>query len=460
MQSTRITEICDRLAMIFLCLFAGECVLGGAGRWLSFGFLSIRILLFVICFVLMLPALMRNFRKIFVQPCVWLCLALGVYVLIATVIGWRRGNSFGFIWGDISSYLPLALLPGFLATVRDRKRMTLLTDVIFYAALVLSALTAILHFYLAFATDYAINDVNIWLNAHHMGGLANLGNGVLRIYIRSHIFLQVAILLGLYKAWTVTGWKRWAVLAAAALIAFACLLTYTRGFWLGLLLSAVLVLVLAPQYWKRYLIAVCVFAVLICALFAVSWGAYGQPLAALEVAARFDPDLIPNMNLPTTPTQPVDPSAPTVPPVTEPPDANELAVQLREESLAELSRRIRLHPLFGSGLGTNLDGLRDDGKTEYLYHDTLMKLGAVGFLLFFAVFFLPSARLGKAQLLRIKGRTHPDWDSEAMRNIIVLCGYLGVAVTSYVNPFLLSPMGILLFLLTASAAQGLEGEPL
>jgi len=239
-------------------------------------------------------------------------------------------------------------------------------------------------------------------------------------------------------------------LIGIALIAFACLLTYTRGFWLGLLASAGLLLLLAPAYWKRYFITVGVAGALIVGLFALSWGAYSKPLAALEFVGRFNPDLISGAIAPIDPPQPSDPSTPTEP--TEP-DANLAALELRQKSLQELTRLIGENPVLGNGLGTNLDGLRDDGKTEYLYHDTLMKIGIVGFLLFTMVFFLPAIVLLKRHLGLLKNRKKLLWDSPAMENAILVSAYAGVAITSYVNPFLLNPMGILLVLLLCAATQ-------
>lgn len=452
-ERSKYIDTCDRFSLIALCLFAGECVLGGSGRWLSAGPISIRIALFAICFLLTLPKVLEKIKALRTNTYVIFALLLGFYLVIAAVIGWRRGNALGFIKGDITSYLTLALLPGFLATVSDRKRIAQLTDIVLYCSLALSLITIGIHFYLAFASDWAINQLNIWLNDHHMGGLANLGTGVLRIYIRSHIFLQVGILVGLHRLWQYSGWKRWLLMAGVAAMAFACLLTYTRGFWLGLLASAVILLVLAPAHWKRYFITVGVAGAMIIGMFALSWGAYGKPLAALEFVGRFNPDLISGAITPIGPTQPIDPSAPTEP---EEPDANLAALELRQKTLQELNRLIGENPVLGNGLGTNLDGLRDDGKTEYLYHDTLMKIGIVGFLLFVMVFFLPALSLSRRHLRLLKNRKKVLWDSPEMENAVLLSSYVGVAITSYVNPFLLNPMGILLVLLLTAADQCAE----
>ena len=305
---SKYANTCDRLSLIALCLFTGECVLGSSGRWLSFGPISIRIALFMVCFFLTLPNVLLNCRKLLGNTFVKFTLLFGFYFAVAAVIGWRRGNSLGFIKADITGLLSLALLPGFLTTIYNRKRLNLLLDIVLSCALVLGAVTTGIHFCGAFASGEAIDHLNIWLNAHAMGGLAYLETGIQRIYIRSQIFLQVGMLLGLHKAWCCTGRKRWLLLAGVALMAFACLLTYTRGFWLGLVLSAVLLLVLTPGQWKRYVVTVGLAGAMILGLFALSWGAYGAPYAAQELVGRFNPNLVSGALIP------IDPPPPTPPP--------------------------------------------------------------------------------------------------------------------------------------------------
>ena len=105
---SKYTNTCDRLSMIGLCLFAGECVLGASGRWLSFGPLSIRMILCMVCFFLTLPNVLRNFRRLLQHRFVQFTLLFGLYLVVAAIIGWRRGNSLGFIKADITGVLALS----------------------------------------------------------------------------------------------------------------------------------------------------------------------------------------------------------------------------------------------------------------------------------------------------------------------------------------------------------------
>ena len=453
-RKTDFYQLCDRLSVGAIAVFALECVLGSSGRWLSFGSISIRMVLFAICFVLTLPAVFRQLRALTRTPCVIFALLFGAYLVIAAVIGFRRGNALHFIKSDVTTYMALALLPGFLATVCTENRLKFMSDTVFYGTFALGLITTFMHFFFAFSGDWQIYTINNWLNDHSLGGLATMATGLQRIYMRSQIFLQVGLLLGLQKIWCEKGGKRWLLIAAEAIIAYGCLMTYTRGFWLGFVLSACFLLVLYPKQWKRYLSTLGLTAVLLVGLFLLSWLSYGKPVAAVEIVNRFDPDLINGaVFLPNASGDPSDSTATEE--TTEPtdPDADLLAVQVRKETLRLINLKIGQHPVFGNGLGTSLDEIRQDGNVEYTYLGVLMELGIVGLLLFCSVFFLPLVPLIKHRIRWLtEGREIP-WDSPQMRCTALLAAYLGVAFTSWLNPFLTNPMGILLVLLITTASQ-------
>ena len=445
-KTSRFYTLCDRLSLPTLFLFALECVLGCSGQWLRFGSVSIRMVLFAVCFLLTLPNVLRKMRQLTRTPQVIFTLLYGVYLVAAAIIGWRNGNRLSFIVADFTGCLSLALLPGFLATIHTRHRLARVSDVLFYGALVLGFVTVVLHFWFAFASTDLINAMNNWLNDRAMGGFADLG-GVQRIYLRSQIFLQVGLLLGLRKIETTRGAVRWLLYGAEGMLAFACLMSFTRGFWLGFALSAVFLLVLKPLQWKRYLTTVGITAAVVALLFLLSSFAYTKPYAAQRFIGRFDSNLIAGTLLPPdasdSATEPSDPDIS---------DSDEAAVTLRQETLQMLWEKIGNKPLFGNGLGTNLDGLREDGKVEYTYLDVLMKMGIVGFLIFLCLFALPVWLLLKQRLQNWKSGKDGDWGSEEMHKMVLLAAYLGVAVTSAMNPFLLNPMGILLFMQLAAAS--------
>ena len=451
-MSNRFLEKTDRLGFSLLMALMAECTLGSSGRWLAIGGVSIRMLLFALCFVATLPALCSRLRQTMRRPHVALAILFGMDLAAMAVVGWRHGNALAFVKADVTSFLTLALLPGFLATVNTKKRVERLMDCLFVSACALALVTAITHYALAFLTDEQTAALSEWLTSTSMGGLFTLTTGVQRVYFKSQMFLQVAILLGAYKITRSSVRVRTALYLCEGLLLFACILSYTRGFWLGLAISACLLLVFDAREIGTYLKALGAGAVVFCALMLVSWAAYGAPKAAVEVVHRFDPNLIvlsadlgEKDRTPDSPKQSPAPSGQET--ISK---ENRIAVELREQSLRGAYAEIARHPLLGAGLGKNLDDIRADGKIEYTYLDVLMKMGAVGLVLFLLTFFWPVI-----EYLIAWARGLKKWIDAPERLLLatMTAGYLGVAITSAVNPFLTNPMGIMLLMLLSAAMQ-------
>lgn len=456
-MSKRFVDRMDRLGFGLLMAFVAECALGSSGRWLTLGGVSIRMLLFVLCFVATLPALFCRLKQTLRRPQVALAVLFGLDLAAMAVVGYKNGHLTAFIKADITSFLTLGLLPGFLATVRTKKRVHQMTDCLFVSACVLALITAIMHYVMAFLTGEQIAALSQWLTDTSVGGLFTLSSGVQRVYLKSQMFLQVAMLLGAHRIAQSKGKRRVLVCLCEGLLLFACILSYTRGFWLGLAISACLMLIFDAREIKTYLRALGVGAAVFCALMLASWAAYGAPLAAVEVVNRFDPDLIvlsANLKEETPKAEAPSAPAPTQTPAPAENDIvseqNRIAVELREQSLREAYAEIASRPLLGAGLGKNLDDIRTDGKIEYTYLDVLMKMGAVGLILFLLTFFWPVLEYLFAWARGLRRQADA---SEKLLLAASAAGYLGVAITSAVNPYLTNPMGIMLLMLLAAMMQ-------
>lgn len=458
----------QRIAEMLVYLFAAECVFGGSGRLLSIGGISIRMMLFALAFVATSPFVWVKKTEILRNPSIIAVVILGVAVLVSTVIGISNKNAFGFIRADVTSFLTLALLPGMFAVIDSRKKIHRLLDVIFYATVAVAAVTAVLHIGLAWMDPKTINIVNDWINARSLGGFALLATHINRVYFRAQIFIQFAILIGIWKIGAAQSIaKRIILFLCEGLMLFAVIASYTRSFWIGFAISAVIVLFLEWKNWKKLFSFAAITVVLVVSMAGVSTACYGQPYVFIEIVNRFDPNLIvlsadaenePTDN-PGTDSVPGTPGEEDVPVQTEPviettpvgeidivEQANENAVNMRKDSLTALNIKIAAHPIFGSGLGTNLDGVREDGKTEYMYQDLMMKMGLVGLIAFVIAYFMTSVIHAYRRLKCITKELH--WQDSLVLNSFIVGGYIGVAVTSAFNPFLTTPMGILLLITT------------
>ncbi len=448
-------RVMDALSAALIMLFAFECTVGCSGRWLTIGGISIRIALFALCFLTTLPNVFSSLKRTICNPYVLFAAMFGIYLIVSAFIGAQRGNALRFVWADISGFLALALMPGFLATIRSGERVEQVMRVMYFGALAMAAVTVFFHFLFAHLSNERISEMNQWLNANSMGGFARLSSGLQRIYLRSQIFLQVALFFGIVEIGRSRGAVRVWLLLGEGIIAFACLISYTRGFWLGFAAGAFAMLLAVPEKWKTYLIILGSTLLVVVSCFLLSWLDYGQPKAAQEFVLRFDSRFMVDVSdaiLQTDPSSPItDPSSQITDPSSPITDAAAAAVTLRSKTIQGLEKRIRMHPVVGNGLGANLDGLRTDGKTEYMYLDLLMKLGTIGFILFMAVYFLPAGQIILRRIIGIRRKERLQWTDKQMRDIALTVAFLSVAVTSWYNPFLTNPMGIMLLLLNTSA---------
>ena len=438
-----------KMTRILLLAFVAECTFGGSGRWLEIGPLSIRMILFGASFLMTMPFVFGNIRRLASNFQVVITVAYGVYLLICAVIGLRGGNQPGFVWADISTVMTLALLPGFLAVMADQRMVNRAVDVVYWSAALVAVVTVALHFAMVLIDQRQFDTLYEWITGCSLGGIAELKTGMQRVYLRSQMFLQVGIVYGVWKMGCVPDGKRRVFWVVNGVMVTACILSCTRGFWLGLGASVCLLLLLGIRYWKKFLSVAARMLAVFMVFLTFSTVCYRGPVILVEVVNRFDPSLIVYQGEKTTHfdndpgegkgTDGID-------------ESNAGAVKIRQETLLYSRQRIAAHPLLGNGLGENLDEIRTDGRTEYMYLDQVVKTGFVGLALFLGVYFsFIGVQTADNLRMRKKGRKTLVWEDPAFRDRFLTAAYLGIALTSWFNPFLNNPMGIMLLLLTSTA---------
>ena len=427
-----------RIEEVILYVYAVECVLGCSGRWASFGPVSIRMILFTLAFLATAPAVICERKRLLRSTPVILMLLFFVFLAMGLVIGLRNGNNRLFIRMDLTCFLGLALLPGILAIVRDEACLERLLNVVFWASVVLALITAVLHYMVAFAGLYSAVKINFMLILpRQMGALGLYDSGVLRIYLKSQVFLQFAILVGLKKAVNASKKKRILLAVCEGLILFAIVLSFTRGFWLGLGASLVLIFVCEWKKRKKMFCTGLAAAVCFLVLIGVSTAIFGDFTLVGEIAKRFDPNLVVLSDKDKIDVEyfykEFGINA----------EENIDAVRIRKESLKMLKERISEKPLQGHGLGSNLDGIREDGRAEYMYLDIFMKMGIGGLLSFVCLcLWSPGACLHR------RTRKEPLPESTGF----IMAALLGLCLTSVFNPYLSTPMGLLMLSIGCAAA--------
>lgn len=442
----------DRVAYFLIAALIFECAIGSSGRLISFGPVSLRMLLFALAFLVTLPAVFINIKILVKDRTMIATLIFLLYLFISFVLGFTRNHPPGFVISDLTGLLFLVLLPGFVVTISSKKRILTLAKVLLLGATILAAAILTIHYILIFnpSTDKYIND---FLNGHSLGGLFFLGQFIFRIYLRSSMFNLCGIMIGIYFYFRNSSntWERITIgRKTAALVivlnVYALLLTYTRSLWFGLFFALLFLLLIFRPNARRLLSALSATAAGLLILTTITIFSCGNLAVISKGVERVSLGLASHLNI-TLFERDFDDWNTSI----EEKNAHkvmEKADQLRSKTKEALITRIGQKPLFGSGLGQNLDEIgRTDGKAEYTYLDIAMKMGLVGLLLFFLpIIFLFVKYIQCIKELR---KNSADQESKDFLNLLhaFMACLLGVMLVSYFNPFISNPLGLSIYLL-------------
>ncbi len=418
----------EKISFFFYAILMIEIVLGNSGRWLAVGAVSFRMVMFVLCLFFSIPSVLGSYKRLTKDKFIILNILFAVWLLICAYIGYKLGNNPSYIFSDISGFLILSLSPAVFVYMQneDRAKITeFLTTIIIYSAVCLAICVGVIHFLIPFLSIRQIMDINSVLNDMSFGGLSLLSGNIYRIYLRSELYFQIALVILIVKQLNADKFDRKEILMTA-IIAFGSLLSFTRSFWIGMFVSLLFIfLVFRKHIIKIVRLAMYCFAVLILIL-TVSLAVYRGSSVVFVGFNRIIMSVAPDV---TSLTDTED---------------NSLYQSdgLRTDVVMLLQANIVKSPFIGSGLGKSLEKLRTGGKTEYLYYDLTMKTGVIGLLLFLLPFFylfqsyFVNSKLNRK--IKLKRISHG-----------YMAALLGVMVSTIFNPFINNPIG-LMFVLTVS----------
>ena len=442
----RVLQLSRPVTLVLLTLLVAEAAFGSSGRWVLIGPLSIRNLLLGACLVAGLPLVWRERRYVLSQGIVWVT-SLFVLTLAGSALwAYHLGNARTFIVNDLTTFSALLLVPTVVALRLTTDEVTRLITVLFASATALAAATLAIHVLIPWGVLDAVATAN-WLADRSLGGLADVGGELYRIYFRSQIIFIPALLIGLQRA-AVAPRHRLIWVLGSSVLATGLIVSLSRSLWIGLVVAVVVAVVWCSRDIVALLRAAVLVAVGTAVLVSFSAAVYGGPDLVNAAVDRLDSSKIV-----------VGPGAEDEP-LSGMSEEDAEAVGSRGDTLELTRAQIRERPLTGSGIGYNLDSIRNDGRTEYMYWDMLMKLGIIGMVPFFLVFaWLPLVLLRRGKLF--------GYASDAR---MLASGLIGIAAASYFNPFLDSTLGIAVLLLLAAATgasmdsererSGDEGGPL
>lgn len=431
----RVLDHSRPVTLILLTLLVAEAAFGSSGRWLVIGPLSIRTVLLGACLVAGLPLVWRERRHVWGAGIVWVTALFLLTLAGSASWAYHVGNAPTFIVNDLTTFSALLLVPTVVALRLSADEVGRLLTVLFASATALATATLAIHVLIPWGILDAAATAN-WLAHRSLGGLADVGGELYRIYFRSQIMFIPALFIGLYRA-ACAPRHRMIWLAGSSVLATGLVVSLSRSLWIGFVVAFVVAVVWCSRDIVAILRAAALVAVGAAVLMCFSTAVYGGPDLANAAVDRLDSSKI------------VVGPGPEEVPVSDLGDGDAKAVQSRGDTLGLTRDQVRERPLTGWGIGHNLDSIRADGRTEYMYWDMLMKLGLIGMVPFLLTFaWIPVAMLGRGRLF--------GYASDAR---MLAAGLIGVAVASYFNPFLNSTLGIsVLLLLVAATSAGTDAH--
>ena len=412
-------------ASLFIILIA-ETILGNSGAWLSFGPVRFRMIIFAFCLITALPKAFEKYKYILKNKFFVSCALFGIWMIIEIFIGFYNGNNPSYIVSNVTGYLTLSLSPVvilYVDTFRGSRYIKIFTDALIYSSFILALIVTFIHFAMPFYNHIEIMEFSMMLNNLSFGGFANVSADIYRIFLRSEIFFQIALVISISRelAKERVSWFNTFVIAV---LAFGLLISLTRSFWLGALVSLLFVLYFNRKEINK-IARLAFFSLTIFSLLVISSTVFYRGSSVILAALnRFQSGLeTPANELPSS---------------SNPDNASD---SIRKEIIDALIYKINDSVFIGHGMGAEIDKHSVGGNTEYLYFDLTMKMGIVGLILFTFMFVFIFKRFID-NYLRNKYGKHTL--SQGYISALV-----GVMVSSYFNPYLNNPIGLVFLLGTA-----------
>ena len=409
------------ISLTAFCLLIFDVASTGAGRYLTLGWLSPRILLAAVAVLTALPSLFRDLKNQLKNPVNYLIAAFWLYLIAEAARGIANGNNMAVLKSDLMGFAWLFLLPFFFVLLRDPERRRHIFRAAVAGASLQAALCVLCNIVFAGVVPEVLPDFVEGVWAGGWGTILAVEYNAVRIFCRSSLYLIAACAL----LFTELVRRKEHLLGPAALFLlnfFALFYTYTRSMYLAL--GAVLLLTLLYLCVMGYARQALLRALILGAAFVFI--AFASDLILKQgsfqyaVARCFHRDLNAMLPLPHTWEEgEVDFEEITK-------NTNET----RDTTTEELAQIIREAPVTGHGLGMVVPSR--GGSDEYFYHDLIMRTGFVGLFLYLLPFLYGSGLLF-IRRKRLRGK------EETGTVYIVLIGCL---IASYFNPWMNAVIGI------------------
>lgn len=445
----RLLRHCDKLAWGMFCVLMADVCIFGAGKLVSVGPLSFRMILLALTLLVCLPVMLKNIVPMCKSKYTWVVGGFILWLILATIVGIKNGNTMSLLITDWKGFLYFALFPAAICLVRNRQRAHFLTKAMMYAA----GMMAIVHILCILCYLWRpelLNRINAYAWDVHFFYISYY---ITEVNVRISFLSLACQLFGCafsvyYQLKETNPWKRCVYMAITAVCLFAIWLSYTRSIYLAAGVAAIgtviTLLIRADKTTRKRVAAhlcssIALFFVLITA-FRIGTGTnyfyYGLSRALVGVN-------LPSISAPVDPSDPdgipEDSTGETETTPDEEPDnfhSNTLSSdQLRGATVSDLVHHIMDSPVWGHGLGATIPS-RPEGLNEYFFLDLCSKTGIIGLALYLA----PVGLMLWHLIQKLKKRQE-DFAFYGLWFVVIL----GFISFSYFTPCMNSSVGIMCY---------------
>lgn len=452
----------NKFEKILLTLFFVEVFVGGGGRLIDFGFLSIRQVLFLLVLLTYIYRLVTTKSILNKEINTFIrfnTLTIGIYALIgwfgiSAIIGFINGNPLSIIITDFLRvsyfivYFPLAYYIG-QARFSKEKIITILKYSAF--AVAVFTITVSLLGKTIFSSNFApfYEFMNTIMNDDLFFRPSN------SVFYKSHLFVVIGLVISLNALLS----KKYSKIDILNIIfcSFSAILSETRGFLLAFMISIIMIIIIdtkilvdpvkgfsqkvkqlvySKQFRNKMIILIILFISVPFLYENMTLDRFEEEVVVEEDEADIEetaPDKAGEHNQSSSSKKHGEK------------EVNDVSVNARM-SFILASKDILLsnpiHFIFGTGYGTEIDGRLSGIEMSFL--DILVEQGIIGlaiwvslFLLVFYNYYYVYKRGAKLNIL----------------DVSLMSAFVGLLLLTNINPFINNPIGISIFLVILIISQ-------
>jgi O-antigen ligase len=353
---------------------------------------------------------------------------LGIICVWGLFTAWVNHPEFNKIFWDFNAWIYFLYFIPLAVIFKDKNNLQALVQVL-AAAVVWISIKTLFYFYAFTHSLPIIVDLYKWGRDTGWGEFTLVSGNLFRIFSQSQLYAMIGLgVFGVaFALKQKIEWKKdWPMIATAVLSCAAVLISLSRSFWVGCAVAAGVVFIVAlwklKYKFKELLFAGIKMSGVAVLAYAVTLGVLYFPIPWIE---RGSADLLSNrLKL-------------------------EAAASSRQQQLGPLSREIAVHPILGSGWGTEVTYFSNDPRIknaknptgeyttaafEWGYLDILLKIGLIGLVAYGWVVFAA----GK----NVWGKMMKAEQGERLLYLGLFAGLFALLATHMFSPYLNHPLGI------------------